>query len=138
MRIKTNLKAGGLQFNHNQTVTSGLKVKSNVKAGASNGTINVGSGRSNHNQTVARGLKVKSNVKAGGIQFNHNQTVARGLKVKSNVKAGGIQFNHNQTVAGSLTVNKPIPFFAKNSEGKELVIKTGVKAGVPAGEQLLK
>jgi hypothetical protein len=33
MRIKTNVKAGGLSMNHSQTVTSGLKVKSGVKAG---------------------------------------------------------------------------------------------------------
>jgi hypothetical protein len=36
MKIKTNVKAGGVshQRNHNQTVSRGLKVKTNVKAGA--------------------------------------------------------------------------------------------------------
>jgi len=60
MRIKTNIKAGGIKVpqsgeNHNQTVARGLKVKTNVKAGAWN----------NHNQTLIRGLKVKTDVKAG-------------------------------------------------------------------------
>ena len=74
-QIETNIKAGGATGNHNQTVARGLKVKTNVKAGA----------WTNHNQTTARSLKVKSGVKTGAWN-NHNQTV--GLKVKTNVKAG--------------------------------------------------
>jgi hypothetical protein len=34
MKIKTTVKAGMLAGNHNHTVTRGLKVKTNVKAGA--------------------------------------------------------------------------------------------------------
>jgi len=56
MKIKTNVKAGAVASNHNQTVARGLKVKTNVRAGGI---------ALNHNQTVARGLKVKTNVKAG-------------------------------------------------------------------------
>lgn len=52
MRVKTNLKAGGIRWNHNQTA-KGLRVKSGVKAGGH---------RWNHNQTVKSGLKVKTNV----------------------------------------------------------------------------
>lgn len=64
MRVKSNMKAGALTANHNQT-TKGLRVKSNLKAG----------GSFNHNQTV-KGLRIKSSVKAGGLVTNHNQTLA--------------------------------------------------------------
>jgi len=33
MKIKSNVKAGGLPLNHNQTAARGLKVKTNIKAG---------------------------------------------------------------------------------------------------------
>ena len=59
MKIKTKVKAGvinGMPHNHNQTVSSSLKVKTGVKAGKM---------RMQHNQTMARGLKVKTGVKAG-------------------------------------------------------------------------
>ena len=64
-----------------------MKIKTNVKVGATNGTMHVGSGST---LTAARGLKVKSRVRAGDVSMPHNQTVARGLKVKTNVKAGGL------------------------------------------------
>jgi len=63
MKIRTNVKAGALSVNHNQTVACGLKVKTDVKAGDC-ALI------PNHNQTVARGLKVKTSVRAGGIIIN--------------------------------------------------------------------
>jgi hypothetical protein len=33
MKTNTTLKAGGTHLNHNQTMTRGVKVKTNVKAG---------------------------------------------------------------------------------------------------------
>ena len=59
MTIKTNVKAGGRDLNHNES----LVVRSNVKAG----------GWSNHNETLA----VRSDVKAGRIVTNHNETFHR-------------------------------------------------------------
>jgi hypothetical protein len=44
MKIKSHVRAGGNNLNHNQAVR-GLRVRSSVKAGGSN---------LNHNQTVAR------------------------------------------------------------------------------------
>ena len=67
MKVKANIKAGRIAYNHNQT-TRGLRVKSSLRAGG----INL----ANHSQTV-KGLRVKAGVKAGRIAFNHNQTVAR-------------------------------------------------------------
>ena len=49
MKVKSNVKAGGISVQHNQTVSKGLRVKSKVKAGA-----DPGHGSNNHNQTVAR------------------------------------------------------------------------------------
>lgn len=50
MKIKTNIKPGGITRNHNQNVKRGLNVKSSVKADS----------WQNHNQTMARGLEVKT------------------------------------------------------------------------------
>jgi hypothetical protein len=33
MKIKTNVKAGGVTSNHNQTMARGLKVRTAIKAG---------------------------------------------------------------------------------------------------------
>lgn len=44
MKVKANVKAGGVSVNHNQTV-KGLRVKAGVRAGGKD---------PNHSQTVAR------------------------------------------------------------------------------------
>ena len=51
MKVKTNIKAGALAKNHNETL-----VRDTGKV---------------------RGLKVKTNVKAGGVHLNHNETLVR-------------------------------------------------------------
>ena len=65
MKIKTHVKVGGMQLQHNQKLARGMKVKTNIKAGIQAGDSNGGHQSQQHNQTMARGLKVKTNVKAG-------------------------------------------------------------------------
>jgi hypothetical protein len=55
MKVKTHVKAGGMQFNHNQTL-----VRDRPPA-------------------PRPVLKVKTRVKAGGISWNHNQTLVRDM-----------------------------------------------------------
>ena len=74
MKVKTNVKAGAIATNHNQTVSRGLKVKTKVKSGG----INL-----NHNQTAARGLKVKTNVKAGATPSKTGDDGPPGFTSKS-------------------------------------------------------
>jgi hypothetical protein len=62
---KNSMKTTNNQSTKQSLTATGLRVKSNVKAGGIG--VPQGSGSMNHNQTVARGLKVKSNVKAGVI-----------------------------------------------------------------------
>ena len=52
MKIKTNVKAGGMKIQHNQTLVAGT--------------------------SHSAGLKVRTNVKAGGAHINHNQNRTRG------------------------------------------------------------
>ena len=49
MKVKTNLKAGGNNLNHNETLV----------------------------RDTARGLRVKTHLKAGGQNLNHNETLVR-------------------------------------------------------------
>jgi hypothetical protein len=53
MKVKTNIKAGRLAANHNETLT----------------------------QDSAQGLKVKTSLKAGRLASNHNETMVGGNKL---------------------------------------------------------
>lgn len=53
LKVKTNVKAGGTSFNHNQALARGLKVKTNVKAGGLS---------ANHNQMLVCGAKKEERV----------------------------------------------------------------------------
>ena len=66
MKVKTKVKAGALNLNHNQKAAHSLKVKSGAKAGSPTLPLPPPA-KDNHNQTAARSLKVKTNVKAGLI-----------------------------------------------------------------------
>jgi hypothetical protein len=71
MKIRTQLKAGGRNLNHNET----LQVRSALKAGGL---------RLNHNET----LQVRSALKAGGLTANHNEA----LKDRAALKALDIRW----------------------------------------------
>lgn len=65
MRVKSDIKAGGRDENHNQSV-KGLRVRSGVKAGivgSLEGPL-VGGGSGNHNQSL-QVVRVRRDVKAG-------------------------------------------------------------------------
>jgi hypothetical protein len=60
MQVRTNVKAGGISWNHNESQVrpAGLKVQTGAKAGICPIGLN-------HNEAQVRGLKVRTNVKAG-------------------------------------------------------------------------
>jgi hypothetical protein len=64
VKVKTAIKSGGLNMNHNETQVraGGLKVQTSIKAGEWPPTTN-------HNEAQVRpaGLKVQTSIKAGGV-----------------------------------------------------------------------
>jgi hypothetical protein len=60
MTVRTHLKAGGHNLNHNEA----LRVRTALKAGGEH---------LNHNEA----LRVRTTLKAGGQNLNHNETVRR-------------------------------------------------------------
>ena len=85
MTTRTNLKAGGKRYNHNETM-KGLTLRTHVRAGRKAG----GCQQENHNESLRSGLPLKSHVKASGQNLNHNESLRSGLPLKSHVKAGSI------------------------------------------------
>jgi hypothetical protein len=67
MTIRTQLRAGGGQVQHNET----LVVRTSLKAGKL--AVNQAA---NHNE----GLRVRSTLKAGGEHLNHNETWQSALR----------------------------------------------------------
>ena len=67
MTTKTNIKAGGVRRNHNETM-KGITIKTRVKAGARTKLA------VNHNEAM-KGVAVKTQVKAGGHNLNHNESM---------------------------------------------------------------
>ena len=61
MKVKTQVKAGGLHFNHNQTL---VRDRAQTTAGI-------------RPRAPRQSLKVKTQVKAGALTSNHNQTLVR-------------------------------------------------------------
>jgi hypothetical protein len=61
MKVKTQVKAGGVFYNHNQTL---VRDRRRATAGP-------------RPQGKCQALKVKTQVKAGGVYYNHNQTLVR-------------------------------------------------------------
>jgi hypothetical protein len=69
LRVRSNVKAGGIIGNHSQTAVRAVHVRSSVKAG--------GLG-ANHNQTTVRsseGLRVRSKVKAGASSLGSSMGI---------------------------------------------------------------
>ena len=60
MKIKTNVKAGGLSDNHNQAVVRSLKIKTRVKAGSVPDAP----------EKAPRRLKTRTHVQAGVVDPN--------------------------------------------------------------------
>ena len=78
MTVKTNIKAGGRNLNHNDTLVRaaaprGVQTRTNVKAGRLIPP--------NHNESLVRAaqpsLRVRTHVKVGGKNLNHNETLVR-------------------------------------------------------------
>jgi hypothetical protein len=77
MKVRTHVRAGGT-FNHNETLAraatpKGVRVKTRVRAGGKQ--LNHNETLAACSKTT-RGLKIKTRVKAGGVRLdNHNETL---------------------------------------------------------------
>ena len=151
LTVQTGVRAGdrgrecddwqcGSNHNEVQVRPVGLKVQTDVKAGAAGPIKN-----HNHVQVRPTGLKVQTGVKAGGIQgANHSEAQVRagalGLAVQTDVKAGagGVRWgvNHNETQVPALKVQSSVragmggPKNHNDVQVRGLKVQSGVKAGL--------
>jgi hypothetical protein len=117
MKVRTHLKAGGVNMQHNEA----LRVRTAIKAGGLN---------QNHHEA----LRVRTSIKVGGQDLNHNEA----LRVRSAVKVGGYTQNHNEALRRE--VNRPAismrrqPRTTVRKEDRLglLVVRAGVRAGARA------
>jgi hypothetical protein len=124
MKIRTQLKAGLIAANHNET----LSVRSALKAGRLGIIVN-------HND----GLHVRSSLAAGGVRRNCNET----LKVRTTLKAGtcGESLNHNDNVRRKLarpaiSMRRQVPTTGGQQERLDLlVVRAGLRAGGARGRE---
>jgi len=61
-----------------------MKIKTNVKAGATTGGCGSEGCGANHNQTMAQGLKVKTGIKAGPVEDTSGPGSSGGSTTKRN------------------------------------------------------
>lgn len=83
MKIRTKVRAGGVSLpNHNETLMTGLKLNTRVKAGGLT---------RNHNQTLREEWRVRTIPASGEPTETVKAAPVGGLRVRTNVKAGGVK-----------------------------------------------
>ena len=132
MTIRTQLKAGGIQVNHNEA----LQVRSNIvwsRAMAVRTQLRAGKLSANHNEV----LQVRSALKAGGTFLNHNETLQVRTALKAGRKAGGTQHddNHNEKLERAserqaVSMRRELLTTSRKEDRLQLlVVRAGLRAG---------